>query len=201
MQQATCWFNIAKWEEEKKEKAAKASQIETEVQELRDQVGDLTDKLDTTERAHSKLIPISTDYAHHNGSREFVVAVPDAKNVDGSKKYPLDVRMNTHVTKVTFDETENPPRAPGVEFLEREHIYKASPMSRSALPDTPGSATASCEVILSGGLEEMDGELERLSQDLSDVQTGEGIDVVEEQKIWSQVEPRHYRPIAEKRKM
>jgi choline dehydrogenase len=97
-------------------------------------------------------IPISTDYAHHNGSREFVVAVPDAKNVDGSKKYPLDVRMNTHVTKVTFDETENPPRAPGVEFLEREHIYKASPMSRSALPDTPGSATASCEVILSGGV-------------------------------------------------
>jgi hypothetical protein len=33
----------------------------------------------------------------------------------------------------------------------------------------------------------MDGELERLSQDLSDVQTEEGIDVVEEQKIWSQV--------------
>jgi predicted nucleic acid-binding Zn-ribbon protein len=56
MQQATCWFNIAKWEEGKREKAAKASQIETEVQELRDQVGDLTDKLDTTERAHSKLV-------------------------------------------------------------------------------------------------------------------------------------------------
>jgi peptidoglycan hydrolase CwlO-like protein len=56
MQQATCWFNIAKWEEEKREKAAKASQIETEVQELRNQVGDLTDKLDTTERAHSKLV-------------------------------------------------------------------------------------------------------------------------------------------------
>jgi hypothetical protein len=33
----------------------------------------------------------------------------------------------------------------------------------------------------------MDGELERLSQDLSHVQTGEGIDVVEEQKIWSQL--------------
>ncbi|KAJ6188998.1 hypothetical protein N7519_003906 [Penicillium mononematosum] len=102
-------------------------------------------------------IPISTDDAHRNGPREFIIAVRDAKNDDGSKKYPLDVRMNTHVTKVTFDETENPPRATGVEFLEGEHLYKASPMSKSALPGTPGSATASREVIVSGGILKLSG--------------------------------------------
>lgn len=97
-------------------------------------------------------IPIATDDAHRNGPREFIIEVRDAKNADGSKKYPLDVRMNTHVTKVVFDESEDPPRATGVEFLDGEHLYKASPMSRSALPGKPGSATASREVIVAGGV-------------------------------------------------
>ncbi|KAJ5635463.1 uncharacterized protein N7484_008776 [Penicillium longicatenatum] len=97
-------------------------------------------------------IPIATDDAHRNGAREFIIAVRDAKNEDGSKKYPLDVRMNTHVTKVTFDETANPPRATGVEFLDGEHLYKASPMSDSAPDGVPGSASASREVIVAGGV-------------------------------------------------
>lgn len=97
-------------------------------------------------------IPISTDDAHRNGAREFIIAVRDAKNDDGSKKYPLDVRMNTHVTKVTFDETASPPRATGVEFLDGEHLYRASPMSKSALAGVPGSASASREVIVAGGV-------------------------------------------------
>jgi choline dehydrogenase len=97
-------------------------------------------------------IPIATDDAHRNGAREFIIAVRDAKNDDGSKKYPLDVRLNTHVTKVTFDETANPPRATGVEFLDGQHLYKASPMSKSALDGIPGSASASREVIVAGGV-------------------------------------------------
>ncbi|KAJ5951272.1 uncharacterized protein N7479_009685 [Penicillium vulpinum] len=99
-------------------------------------------------------VPISTNDAHRNGAREFIIAVRDAKNDDGSKKYPLDVRMNTYVTKVTFNEPENGalPRATGVEFLEGEYLYKASPMSKSALPGTPGSATACREVIVAGGV-------------------------------------------------
>ncbi|KAI2786679.1 hypothetical protein POX_g09067 [Penicillium oxalicum] len=110
---------------------------------------------DTTYRDHHPgyyQIPISTRDAHRNGAREFIIAVRDAKNVDGSKKYPLDVRMNTHVTKVTFDESVTPPRATGVEFLEGEHLYKASPMSKRAGSGTPGSASASREVIVSGGV-------------------------------------------------
>ena len=79
------------------------------------------------------------------------MAVRDAKKLDGSKKYPLDVRMNCHVTKVTFDETEDPPRATGVEFLDGAYLYRASPRSGNADPGAPGSAKASREVIVAGG--------------------------------------------------
>ncbi|KAI9927557.1 hypothetical protein ASPWEDRAFT_176039 [Aspergillus wentii DTO 134E9] len=97
-------------------------------------------------------IPIGTDDAHRNGAREFIVAVRDAKNDDGTKKYPLDVRMNCHVTKVTFDESGETPRATGVEFLDGQYLYKASPRSATAAKGTPGSASASREVIVSGGV-------------------------------------------------
>ncbi|OJJ62941.1 hypothetical protein ASPSYDRAFT_41649 [Aspergillus sydowii CBS 593.65] len=97
-------------------------------------------------------IPISTDDAHRNGAREFIIAVRDAKNDDGSKKYPLDVRMNTHVTKVAFDESHDTPRATGVHFLDGRHLYKASPLSKTASAGVPGFASASREVIVAGGV-------------------------------------------------
>jgi choline dehydrogenase len=95
--------------------------------------------------------PISAEKGKRVGPREFIVAVRDAKNRDGSKKYPLDVRMNCHVTKVVFDESEDPPRATGVEFLDGAYLYSASPRSKGAAPGKPGSATASREVIVAGG--------------------------------------------------
>jgi choline dehydrogenase len=96
-------------------------------------------------------IPISTDKAHRAGSREFVIAVRDAKKNDGSKRYPLDVRLNAHVTKILFDKTVSPPRATGVEFLDGKYLYKASPLSTGA-NGTAGTATASREVIVAGGV-------------------------------------------------
>lgn len=97
-------------------------------------------------------VPISTeDNGVRVGPREFVVAVRDAKNRDGSKKYPLDVRLNCQVTKVTFDESGDVPRATGVEFLDGQYLYKASPRSKGAGPGVKGTASASKEVIISGG--------------------------------------------------
>ncbi|KAF2146393.1 GMC oxidoreductase [Aplosporella prunicola CBS 121167] len=96
-------------------------------------------------------IPLSTDDHKRNGAREFILAVEGAKNLDGSKKYPLDLRMNCHVTKVTFDESTNPPTANGVEFLDGKHLYRASPLSKNSEKGTPGSALASREVIVAGG--------------------------------------------------
>ena len=95
--------------------------------------------------------PISADGGSRVGPREFIVAVRDATNEDGSKKYPLDVRLNCHVTKVVFDESENPPRATGVEFLDGAHLYSASPLSTKKSHGIPGSVRASREVIVSGG--------------------------------------------------
>ncbi|TWU76167.1 hypothetical protein ED733_002191 [Metarhizium rileyi] len=97
-------------------------------------------------------VPVSTGDGRRYGSREFVVATRDAKNADGTKRYPLDVRMNCHVTKVVFNETgSEEPRATGVEFLDGAYLYKASPRWTSASQGVPGSATASKEVIIAGG--------------------------------------------------
>ncbi|KAJ5102986.1 hypothetical protein N7532_003515 [Penicillium argentinense] len=96
-------------------------------------------------------IPIATNGGKRNGPRDFVVAVRDATNDDGSKKYPLDVRTNCHATKVTFDNS-TPPRATGVEFLDGKYLYRASPRSGTAEKGVAGSVKASREVIVSGGV-------------------------------------------------
>lgn len=74
--------------------------------------------------------------------RDFIV---DTKN----SGFPLTIRTNCHVTKVTFDTTGSQPKATGVEFLDGRHLYKASPLSGGR--GTPGSARARKEVILAGG--------------------------------------------------
>ena len=61
-----------------------------------------------------------------------------------------DVRTNCHVTKITFDQSTTPPRATGVEFLDGQYLYKASPKN-SGNAGVAGSVTASREVIISGG--------------------------------------------------
>lgn len=97
-------------------------------------------------------LPVATDGGARNGPREFITSVRDATNDDGSKKYPLDVRTNCHVTKIIFDHSSEIPRATGVEFLDGKYLYKASPRSKSSGSGTPGTASASREVIVSGGV-------------------------------------------------
>lgn len=70
--------------------------------------------------------------------------------VDTAANYPLTVRTNALVTNVVFDNTTSPPTAIGVNFLDGAHLYSASPLSTGAA-GTSNSATASREVILSGG--------------------------------------------------
>ena len=63
--------------------------------------------------------------------------------------YPLTVRTNSFVTKIVFEQSESTPRATGVEFLDGEYLYSASPLSGGN--GTPGSASATSEVIISSG--------------------------------------------------
>ncbi|KAH8426537.1 GMC family oxidoreductase [Aspergillus melleus] len=96
-------------------------------------------------------VPIATEDAHRNGPREFLRAVHDATTLTGAKKYPLDIRTNCFVTKVVLD-SSTPPRATGVEFLDGQYLYRASPRSSPSNTGTPGSASASREVIVAGGV-------------------------------------------------
>lgn len=98
-------------------------------------------------------VPLASDRATRTGSREFILAVRDAKHLNGTKKYPLDVRLNCHATRVLFSNstTSAEPTATGVAFLDGAHLYRASKHHRTAGPGVPGSATASREVIIAGG--------------------------------------------------
>ncbi|KAG8670360.1 hypothetical protein FPOAC2_09713 [Fusarium poae] len=109
------------------------------------------DTLARDQKAGYYQIPLSTKSASRVGPREFILSVRDAKFENGTKRYPLDVRTNAYVTKVLFDESEDTPRATGVEFLDGKHLYSASPLSTGAA-GVAGNATASREVIVAGGV-------------------------------------------------
>jgi choline dehydrogenase len=87
-------------------------------------------------------IPLIMNVGARVGVRERIV---DTVN----RGYPLTVRMNSHVTKILFNNTGSTPVATGVEFLDGAHLYRASPLSGAA--GTPGIATATKEIIIAGG--------------------------------------------------
>jgi choline dehydrogenase len=88
-------------------------------------------------------VPLITKNGARHAVREFIVDTVNAG-------FPLTVRTNSHVTKVIFDTSGSTPRATGVQFLDGAHLYRASPLSGGT--GTPGSATATKEVILAGGV-------------------------------------------------
>jgi choline dehydrogenase len=65
--------------------------------------------------------------------------------------FPLDVRTNAFVTKITFDQSGATPKATGVEFQDGEYLYRASPRSLHSRPGVSGSAKAAKELIISAG--------------------------------------------------
>ena len=85
------------------------------------------------------------------GPRDFIMDTANAVNSDGSRKYVLDISLNTLVTKVRFDTSSSTPKAVGVDFLTGKSLYRADPRSGSAPAGTPGGVNASREVILSAG--------------------------------------------------
>ncbi|KAI3393293.1 hypothetical protein diail_4475 [Diaporthe ilicicola] len=84
--------------------------------------------------------------------RDFVYDVSTATNEDGSKKYKLDLALNTLVTKVNFDETGAKPRATGVEYLYGKSIYRADARaSKTEDGGVAGQVFANKEVIVAAG--------------------------------------------------
>ncbi|KAI1260224.1 GMC oxidoreductase [Xylariaceae sp. FL1019] len=106
---------------------------------------------DTTELIYQIPMAATGDFAR-SGPRDFVVSVANATNPDGSKKYKLDIALNTLVTKVEFDTTGAKPKATGVEYLYGRHLYRADPYASKTENDgVAGSVSATREVILAAG--------------------------------------------------
>ncbi|KAK7755606.1 hypothetical protein SLS62_002541 [Diatrype stigma] len=101
------------------------------------------------------FIPLSMSIPDYKRTtpRNLVYDVATATNDDGTKRYPLDIALNTLVTKVNFDTATNvKPKAISVDYLYGESLYRADP--RSSLTEdggTPGTVAATREIIVSGG--------------------------------------------------
>jgi choline dehydrogenase len=91
--------------------------------------------------------------ARRSSPRNFLVATANAKNADGSKKYPLHIRTHSFATRVLFNENGHghKPKAIGVEFLEGVSLYKADPRFDSRRAGIKKRVMASREVIVAGG--------------------------------------------------
>lgn len=106
---------------------------------------------DSQEGLYQVPIAVTEVEKKRNGPRDFILATANAVNSDGSRKYHLDIKLNTLVTKVRFDTSGSKPKAVGVDYIEGPRLYRADPMSGSASAGTPGSVGAGKEVIVSAG--------------------------------------------------
>ncbi|KAF2769783.1 alcohol oxidase [Teratosphaeria nubilosa] len=90
-------------------------------------------------------VPLTQRNGARDGVRERIVDTV-------SEGHSLTVRMNCHVTKLLYAKSTTSggnPKVIGVEFLDGAHLYRASPFSGGR--GTPGTATATKEVIVAGG--------------------------------------------------
>lgn len=96
-------------------------------------------------------VPISVANGVRVGPRDIILSTANAVNPDGSRKYHLDIKLNTLVTKIRFDNSGAKPRAVGVDFLVGQSLYKADPRFQGSSVGQPGSVNVSAEVIVSAG--------------------------------------------------
>lgn len=89
-----------------------------------------------------------------SGARSYVSDTLNAKNENGSAKYPLTLSTSSLATKVLFRNSTshgNSPRAYGVEYLIGEGLYSADRRYDTSETGQLARVTASREVIVSGG--------------------------------------------------
>ncbi|KXJ89363.1 hypothetical protein Micbo1qcDRAFT_235195 [Microdochium bolleyi] len=97
-------------------------------------------------------VPLAMRDSRRGGVLDWINEVAKATNRDGSRKYHLDIKLETLVTKVNFDQSGSVPRATGVEFMEGKSLYRADARARNvAGPKGFGSVKATREVIVAGG--------------------------------------------------
>ncbi|TVY19959.1 Oxygen-dependent choline dehydrogenase [Lachnellula arida] len=87
-------------------------------------------------------IPLIMKNGTRTAVRDFIVSTV-------AQGYPLTVRQNCHVTQINFNTSGSTPIATGVNFLDGEYLYSASPFSGGT--STPGTAIATQELIIAAG--------------------------------------------------
>lgn len=93
-------------------------------------------------------IPQTMKEGVRSSGRDRVLAVARAVDCHGRRRYHLDIKLDTLVTKVNLDDCL---RATGVSYLEGKSLYRADPRSPGAGAGTPGSVNVTREVIVAGG--------------------------------------------------
>ncbi|KXT10400.1 hypothetical protein AC579_7847 [Pseudocercospora musae] len=97
-------------------------------------------------------LAIDQDTSKRSSPRSFALEVANAVNEDGSRKYHLDIQLNTLATKIRFDQTGGTLKAVGIEYLAGSHLYAADPAYSATTPSSAsGYVAASKEVIISAG--------------------------------------------------
>ncbi|KAH7136933.1 hypothetical protein B0J13DRAFT_560280 [Dactylonectria estremocensis] len=104
-----------------------------------------------TSKAGLYQVPLAMTDSVRGGHRDLLLNTANAKNSDGSRRYNLDIKLNTLVTKIRFDTSGSKPRAIGVDYLEGASLYRADPRAGSAKVSGSGSVDAAREVIISAG--------------------------------------------------
>lgn len=112
-----------------------------------------SDAKDRDQETGPYQVPLAVDVPDYKrtGPREFILDTQKATNSDGSRKYHLDVQLNTLVTNVRFDTSGSKPKATGVDYLKGQSLYRADPRSANATASSSGSVKAAREVILAAG--------------------------------------------------
>lgn len=105
---------------------------------------------DSQEGLYQVPIAVSEVDKKRTGVRDFILATANAANADGTRKYHLDIQMNTLVTKVRFDTSGSRPRAIGVDYIQGPSLYRADARAGTSA-GAPGGVNATSEVIISAG--------------------------------------------------
>lgn len=93
-------------------------------------------------------VPLSMKNSKRGGARDRIMEVANAVDILGNRRYHLDIKLETLVTKVNLDDDL---RATGVKFMEGRSLYRADPRSGSAAVAGEGTVNATKEVIVAGG--------------------------------------------------
>ncbi|KAK4182776.1 putative GMC oxidoreductase [Podospora australis] len=89
-------------------------------------------------------VPLTMKFGTRMAVREYIQETVAAG-------HPLTVHTHTFVTKINFDTTSGKkPRATGVEFVEGQYLYKASPLHRTT-SGKRGTVKAKRQLIIAGG--------------------------------------------------